>query len=563
MSEVIKKNLIQGIAPIMSDEGILKIFNFYRDRCLRKVEKIYSGDGYGGGPSRSIRISSSKKRIDNLDFEEEKATRRYVDEELKKIYGSVYTYLEDDFPFGRFKPEESTDTWHGYDDRIYINAPFGPIRYKFILLYAEKCKKRNIPCGAKFFEKSAESNSVDNMIIYSSHKNIVANLEILEEIREELPEFAESCGSPIASGLNTSYYALTHSGGASVTWNYFFDNLSSKAFYVAMSKIIANNVEFYKNLTQKEKELINYISDPKALENAIKNTKQLVALNGFMLSPTDELLFKRIVERFVEFTPNISEDEIIQDLRDAITDIASLINFGDLKHKDLPISLNEKDIIALGLDASEFKVQNPNHKGLESQKEQEKSAKKVYSKERIKDIFDSKKLTYEAMAVGYNSNDIQNKTNRELRAMIFERVTLDNESIINILCKNEFKLKTVLEGFGIPSEEWSDKSKDELQRMFIEKIGLDEVIKASEEIKSQEEKTGQKRIHIYENTLQAMRMERGKAIIESEEYKALKTKEERRNYLDSFSVEELQDAQYYFFSRQNIQSMDSTVSFTM
>lgn len=36
MSEIAKKVLSQGTMPIMSDEGILKIFNYYFDRLKNK-----------------------------------------------------------------------------------------------------------------------------------------------------------------------------------------------------------------------------------------------------------------------------------------------------------------------------------------------------------------------------------------------------------------------------------------------------------------------------------------------------------------------------------------------
>ena len=50
-----------------------------------------------------------------------------------------------------------------------------------------------------------------------------------------------------------------------------------------------------------------------------------------------------------------------------------------------------------------------------------------------------------------------------------------------------------------------------------------------------------------------MRLNRGKTIIESEEYKSLKTKEEKTDFLSSLSITELEDAEIYYTNKQNAQ----------
>ena len=50
-----------------------------------------------------------------------------------------------------------------------------------------------------------------------------------------------------------------------------------------------------------------------------------------------------------------------------------------------------------------------------------------------------------------------------------------------------------------------------------------------------------------------MRLNRGKTIIESEEYKSLKTKEEKTDFLKSLSLTELEDAELYHTNNQNAQ----------
>mgnify|MGYP001625691782 CR=1 FL=1 len=58
-----------------------------------------------------------------------------------------------------------------------------------------------------------------------------------------------------------------------------------------------------------------------------------------------------------------------------------------------------------------------------------------------------------------------------------------------------------------------------------------------------------------------MRLNRGKSIIESEEFKTLKTKEEKNDFLNSLPLTELEDAEIYYTNKQNLQKIaEDTVS---
>lgn len=555
MSEIARKVLSEGTMPIMSDEGILQVFKYYYERVKNNQALV---DG-GPGVSRILRMSESKERIDNPDYTKQDLVN-LVNKEFQRRYGTAKTInFNEDFPFGYYNPSE-VSSGNNYDNRIYINAPFGPERCQFILLFVSKCKERGIHCGAKFFEKEADSTAVDNMVLYPIHENINDYIEILEEIKVELPTFVENCGSPIASAMNTSYYSLAHFGDKGATYNYWFNRLSSKAFYVAMSKLISNNSDFYNSLDEREKTVLDMMSNDELLKQSINNSKNMriqPELSGFNLGAGNAVLFKSLVERFIASSLEISTEQIIETLRDSITDITSLANFGDLEHKDMPISLRESDFAALGLNANDLKSLKPNDEKKETLAIKEKPIKKLYPKERVKEIFnaDERQIRVEAMQAGYTFADTEGKTEQELRTMIFDRITLDNESMISILCGGDYQLKSVLVGYGTAPKEVADKSREELERMYIEKVGLDEIITAREEVIKQDEISGEKRTHWYENTLQAMRMERGKNIMESEEFKSLKTKEEKRAFLDKLSVTELEDAERYYTNHRNAQRL--------
>ncbi len=85
-------------------------------------------------------------------------------------------------------------------------------------------------------------------------------------------------------------------------------------------------------------------------------------------------------------------------------------------------------------------------------------------------------------------------------------------------------------------------SEEDLQRMLIETLGLDATIEAAKTMK--ENGLDEGLVHKYENTLSAMRKERGKAIVEGEKFKALE-KEAKEDYLKSLSIYELEDAVCY------------------
>ena len=544
MQKLIQKIVNEGTTPIMSDEGLFKVFQFYYERCLKGFPLSYGKD-YGGGPSRNIRLSTSKQRIDDLNFNKEEI-EAYVNSKIRELYGSSYCgNIYDDFPFGRLKSGNSNA---GYT-RIYINAPFGKVRYDFVLLYAKKCKERSIPCGAKFFQQNTKSSSVDNMILYSLHEHLPANLEILEEIKRGLPEFAECCGSPIASGLNYSYYALSHYGDLWTTYNGWFNNLSHRAFCITLSKLISEDSSFYSSLTDDEKRAVDVMANSATLirKSEVKKVDTIIPreFQGIDLEKNGAEAIKKIFEYFLTTNPKLTEKEITQKFRDEIKTIASLSNFGDTKHKNMPISLRESDYLALEISPEE----------IIKDKSANKTIKKPYSKERISKIMtiDERKLKIEVMQAGYSFAYVDGKGKVELREMLFDKITLDSESMISILCGGEVQLKQFLLYFGATAEDITNKYREELEEMFINKFGLDEIIKAREEIKQQESVSGKKRNHRYENVLSAMRLNRGKAIIESEEYKSLKTKEEKTDFLSSLSITELEDAEIYYTNKQNAQ----------
>ena len=86
--------------------------------------------------------------------------------------------------------------------------------------------------------------------------------------------------------------------------------------------------------------------------------------------------------------------------------------------------------------------------------------------------------------------------------------------------------------------DYSNFTRDELEKLLIKLVGLDNVINAAMFVKNNTKK-GEKIYHKYENTLQGMRNYRGLVILNS--LKMMKNKLQRQKYINSLSMYEKED----------------------
>lgn len=624
MSEIAKKILEEGIIPIMSDEGMWKALQMIQTNLGRKTDISRELVLSDSKPAQLTSSSSdamliAKKNISNKIVE---AIRKKIMEmEGSTIYVKSQNYFEllkskintKDNPnlqlgttanitFEQFmeivnssNSEESyvniskyglasyyldfeqehtgkydTSLYNlgkrvgpKYDYRIYLNSPDGDARIKFLELYAVKCIERGLPYDMKgiYNTSSTSSTELDKTVLYCDDKNLEDIISILEEIKVEQPELIALFGSPITSAINYSYYGIC-SRGTQTTNDYdnpwlTYNDAVNRVFQMSYYNLLAKRVKeigLDRFLTEEEQKklnnLINLDYDCSQQEFESQILKNLKTDNKYLIE-----LVKKHPEQFDLLS---NKEDIISKFRDNIKVVGSMLNFGDKEHTDMPLALLEEFYIDFGVEISSEEKFTPTDITT-------KPTKKLYPKERVKEIFnaDERQIRVEAMQAGYTFADTEGKTEQELRTMIFDKITLDNESMINILCGGDYQLKKVLVGYGTNPKELMGKSRDDLERMYIEKVGLDEIITAREEVIKQDEISGEKRTHWYENTLQAMRMVRGKTIMESEEFKSLKTKEEKRAFLDKLSVTELEDAERYYTTARNFSKIAEEIVPTM
>lgn len=128
------------------------------------------------------------------------------------------------------------------------------------------------------------------------------------------------------------------------------------------------------------------------------------------------------------------------------------------------------------------------------------------------------------------------------------------KEIIKVLCGGNYQLYRKLFEIGVVPKEIHDTSRENLERLFIKKIGLDEVIEASSYVKSLE---NENLYHRYENTMQALRHERGQELCNK--IKSLTTKKEKNDFALTLSQYEIEDALTEYKWKKNIAKMKEDV----
>ena len=139
--------------------------------------------------------------------------------------------------------------------------------------------------------------------------------------------------------------------------------------------------------------------------------------------------------------------------------------------------------------------------------------------------------------------EIQGKSKEELREMLFARIELDDESIIDILSGESEQLYQFVDLLG-KDDEYEHRS--EYEERFIELMGVDRVIDAAYSVRDKDAQLGRNRKWRFKDSLRSVRLARGKLIFESEEFQKLKTREQRNEFIKNFSEHAKYDVEEYY-----------------
>lgn len=249
-------------------------------------------------------------------------------------------------PYGNDRPHKKDA-----DYRIYINTPNGKNRFEFLEAFIRRCIERNIPYEMKGEEYTGDEK--DRTCIYCFDEYFEETVRVLEEIKRENPELVSDIGTPIATGLNSSYYAIATSRQGA-TYNNWFDRISSRAINYLCANLIKSDIGYYSSLSEEEKRQIDHISnihnnsfDPEGRFSGASNP----IVNDYIVKNRERIM----------------QPETYQRLTESLKMMCSLGNFGDFEHSSFPISLDSNFYTQPELTVqteSEERVYNPEEKEL-------------------------------------------------------------------------------------------------------------------------------------------------------------------------------------------------------
>lgn len=173
-----------------------------------------------------------------------------------------------------------------------------------------------------------------------------------------------------------------------------------------------------------------------------------------------------------------------------------------------------------------------------------------------------KQMEEQLILKGLYKLELLKKTDEEI-SLLYQKVVLRGlspemaETIgrIKILCGDTEKLRSSLVGGFCSYSRVKDMTEEELQRLAIENMGIDAVVKGAKTMKEKGLDKGLS--HKYGNTLQAMRGERGKRIYEH--VKKL-PRDEKEKYLKSCSELAVEDARAYKSAIKNLDKVAETIA---
>ena len=152
---------------------------------------------------------------------------------------------------------------------------------------------------------------------------------------------------------------------------------------------------------------------------------------------------------------------------------------------------------------------------------------------------------------GHNAQELSKKSD-EMISLMYQKEVLKlspqiTKTIIGIkkLCAETEQLRSSLFSSG-SYDKIMAMSEEELQRMVIEKQGIDTIVEGAKIMK--EHGLDEGLIHKYENTLQSMRQSRGKEICE---HLQTLSDEDKEKYLKGCSALAIEDAKIYRDMKRN------------
>ncbi len=485
--------------------------------------------------------------------------------------------------------------------RIYINPSRKDYAHLMTFLY-ERAASQELAIGTKTRMSSIGESSLDNMIIYTTAKDFPKIVEILNEYGRIYPDKVAQFGDTIEClgrseqdwfGFGYDIQRDINEVSTRGTFNNAIDDLFNSYILPAIMFDDFGEItremgeveltEIFKKMCKDEdlaKEIALSLQDPILRRKFINNFCDLTYLkeksNGFTrenakLSEAErkgcspEQLRFRVDNISGSGQPNdfiiLRKEKITIPLRDGRSvvfsraDIAQIMKSNILrtameKFYDTEAKVTREVSQMLWLwkysgknmpylnDTYPF-LNNDMVRGIEEYEALETMSKSATSKTSTKELPEYEKQP-ERQTI---KEGIEEKHKRQ-------------EEIIKVLCSENFQIASKLFKMGVAPEEMYSLSQANMEELFISKVGLDNVIEAASYVKSIE--TDKNKLnHRYENTLQALRYKRGKALCEK--IRNLPSKKERTSYALTLSQYAREDVIKAYQMEKCIAKMDEFI----
>ena len=238
---------------------------------------------------KTLNKYTSEEIIEILEYK-----KSVSDEEMKNII-TIRDYLESRHNFNN----EGIMGFHIYKDmfedideaqkkdesKLYINADYDQV-YKIARLYLEKARERGINYSFKVnYPRLDAVNRADKFVVFSPLKELTKNVEVLDEILREHPEFTLKNPGLLVGKLENGIGIGMDSKGKS--YNRRRSDFLNKIFNKIFKDKSSDEV---KKMIKSEKGIISKIRDK--IKNAL--TKSGISTEKFCLDKEKEQDFKKI-----------------------------------------------------------------------------------------------------------------------------------------------------------------------------------------------------------------------------------------------------------------------------
>ena len=248
-----------------------------------------------------------------------------------------------------------------YSKRIYLNRDWKNIKtWTFVIEYIKKCIDARIPfsmkpCGPFIAD-------IDNLNLYSDDQCFDKRISIIEDIIKEHPDVMKDFGTPIATGGMVKnpdgrcYYTVSHASRSNYrrsvnTYNSYWNMIINSTYILSAIEFLKNDLHIKLSDFLKNEE----ISENDEVKNAIT-----ILWNDRKLDSRDSEAYKAVekihraikgfstvnhaVSKYVDLNTSegkMHSKKIAERFKENVRKVNSVYIFGDDRHIDTPIYMNE------------------------------------------------------------------------------------------------------------------------------------------------------------------------------------------------------------------------------